>query len=60
MTLTGEDAATQWSVSGAQNGGTRISDGILRIASNETAASLTVTATNIRFGSTDTETIALT
>lgn len=59
VTLTGEDAATRWSVSGAQNGGTRITDGILRIASNETATSLTVTATNVRFGSTDTETIAL-
>ena len=59
VTLTGEDAATMWSVSGAQSGGTRISDGILRIASNETATSLTVTATNIRFGTYDTETIAL-
>lgn len=59
-TLTGEDAATMWSVSGSQNGGTRITDGILRIASNETAASLTVTATNIRFGSTATKSIALT
>lgn len=59
VTLTGEDAATMWTVTGAQNGGTRITDGILRIASNETATSLTVTATNIRFGSTDTETIAL-
>ncbi len=60
VTLTGEDAATMWTVSGAQSGGTRITDGILRIASNETAATLTVTATNIRFGTTDTETIALT
>lgn len=59
VTLTGEDAATQWSVTGAQNGGTRITDGILRIASNETATSLTVTATNIRFGSTATKSIAL-
>ena len=58
-TLTGEDAATSWSVSGAANGGTRITDGLLRIASNETATSLTVTATNVRTGATKTATLAL-
>lgn len=57
--LTGEDAATTWDVSGNENGGTRITDGILRIASNETAASITVTATNVRFGTTVTATVAL-
>lgn len=58
-TLTGEDAATSWSVAGAANGGTRITDGLLRIASNETASSLTVTATNVRTGATKTATVTL-
>lgn len=58
-TLTGEEAATIWTVSGAANGGTRITDGLLRIASNETASSLTVTAKNVRTGATATKSIAL-
>lgn len=57
--LTGELAATTWAVSGNENGGTRITDGILRIATNETASSLTVTATNVHFGTTVTATVAL-
>lgn len=57
--LTGEAAATSWKVSGNTNGGTRITDGILRIATNETATSLTITATNIRSGVVATETLAL-
>ena len=57
--LTGEDAATTWAVSGNENGGTRITDGILRIATNETASSLTVTATNVRFGTKVTATVSL-
>lgn len=57
--LTGEAAATEWSVSGAQNGGTRITDGLLRIASNETASSLTVKAVNIRSGAYVTKSISL-
>ena len=58
-TLEGELAATTWKVDGNENGGTRITDGILRIAPNETASSLTVTATNVHFGTTVTATVAL-
>lgn len=57
--LTGEAAATIWTVSGATNGGTRITDGLLRIASNETASSLTVKATNVRTGAYATKSISL-
>lgn len=57
--LEGEAAATTWAVSGNANGGTRITDGILRIASNETATSLTITATNVRSGATATSTLSL-
>lgn len=59
INLTGELAATTWKVEGNQNGGTRITDGILRIATNETATSLTVTATNVHYGVTATATVAL-
>lgn len=57
--LEGADAATTWKVEGNVNGGTRITDGILRIATNETATSLTVTATNVKYGSTATSTVSL-
>lgn len=57
--LEGELAATTWKVTGNQNGGTRITDGILRIATNETATSLMVTATNVHFGTTVSAQVAL-
>ena len=59
VALEGELAATTWAVSGNENGGTRITDGILRIATNETASSITVTATNVHYGTTVTATVAL-
>lgn len=39
--------AVVWSISGAQESGTYIMGGTLRIATNETAASITVTATSV-------------
>ncbi|MCL2336517.1 MAG: S-layer homology domain-containing protein [Firmicutes bacterium] len=42
----GPDQTVTWSVSGSTNSGTTISSGVLTVAANETAATLTVTATS--------------